>query len=537
MSGDGRILTPRLDALELEIFRYAVESVVDELELNIQRTAHTPLVYEFKDFCCGIVTRDFRLLSQSRHSLPIFLADLGLPVQDAVEIIGEKYVEPGDIFVTNFNPVSGSHLNNVLMATPLYADDRICGYLAIKSHWADVGGLVPGSQSSNARSLLHEGVQYRGIKVVSRGRLLPEVVATIEANSWLPRLVAGDVLSFVAACTLGVRRWQEQVLNRWHVTEIDALTEAQFAASAELARMKVNELPDGKYLASCVMDDSGQDGSPPLRLSLKIDVKGSKMVVDLSDLPPQVAMPINSGTSGAKSAIRVGFKSLLAPERPADYGLFEPLEIVIPEGTVMSAQKNAPMSYWNTLPPTLIDLFLRAIGERLPDRVPAGHFGTMSHVALTGQDAKGTWWRLATVAGGGFGGSAQADGYGPLPALMLGDNPAIPIELREGRYAVRYRNYRLRTQSGGLGLHRGGPGLEQTVETLTPAFLSTKINRTLEPAWGLAGGQPGRPGEIHIRLPDSKRWRKVSWLTQLPVPAGTLVRMRSGGGGGWGRPH
>ena len=142
-----RLAAPSHDALELEIFRYAVESVVDELDINITRTAYSELVYEYKDFCVGLVTRDFRLLGQSRYNLPIFLADLGGPVRDCVAVIGADRIEPGDVFLSNYGPANGQHLNNVIAATPLYVDGEIFGYVAVRMHWMDVGGSNPTSLS------------------------------------------------------------------------------------------------------------------------------------------------------------------------------------------------------------------------------------------------------------------------------------------------------------------------------------------------------------------------------------------------------
>jgi N-methylhydantoinase B len=525
------------DAVELEIFRYAGESIVNELDVNTQRTAQSPIIYEFKDYCWGILTDDYRLLTQSRHNLPLFIADLGPPVQDVVDLLGEGRVEPGDIFITNFNPPSGSHLNHIVMATPLYLEGRLAGYIAGRLQWIDVGGLQPGSVSGKARHILHEGVQYRGLKVVSRGMVVPEVVATIQANTWLPGPVTGDLMAYIASCTLGVRRWEERIASRWSAEAFDALCNAQFAASTAIARAKVASLPNGMYSASCEMDEFF--GLPGFRLSVAIEVKGSKMVVDLSDLPPQVEVPINSGTSGgATSSIRVGFVSLLAPDRPVDEGLFEPLEIVIPEGTIMSARDGAPMSFWQQIPPTMIDLFLRAFGEQLPELVPAGNFDDLGGLVIVGNDPVRGRWLYQAAGYGGSGASAVADGSGPIGVLALGDNPMIPAEQREGRYPLRVHALRSLPSYGGRGLHRGGPGLEQTVELLAPASITSMINRTRTPAWGLAGGEPGRSGEVHIRLPGSKRWKKVGWLTEVELPTGTLIRKRNGGGGGWGeRPR
>lgn len=523
------------DVLELEFFRYAVESVIEELEISITRTAYNVLVYEYKDYCVGLVTKDFRLLSQSRHNLPIFLADLGVPVGDAVEVIGEDRIEPGDVFLTNYTPVQGQHLNNMIAATPVYTGGEIIGYLAVRMHWSDVGGQNPTSLSWAATSVLQEGVQYRGTKIMSRGQIVPEALATIQANSWSPAVVTGDLMAQIGALQLGAQRWQERVASRWDAATTERMVEQQFATSARLSRSKVAEIPDGEYTASIDMDDSGAPGTEPLKLKVVIRVTGERMVVDLSDLPPQVARPVNAGaTGGALSSMRVGFKSLLAPERPADEGLFEPLEVVIPPGTVLSAVGTAPMSWYNTTLPTMIDLFLRAIGEKLPDRIPAGHHGAFWGITLAGQYDNGEYWTYLVGANGGFGASAEDDGFGPLRTLMHGDNPDVPMEMVEAQYPVRFHRHRILREAGGAGLHRGGAGLERVVEVLQESQLSTYIDRTVNPAWGLAGGEPGQPAAIHVQLPGSEDRRPYGKTSPTPVPAGTMLYLRGGGGGGWG---
>ena len=180
------------DALELELFRHSILSVVDELEVNLTRTSYSPLIYEYKDYCIGFVDARFRLISQSKGSLPIFVADLGLSVGDAVGVIGVDNLEPGDVFITNYAPVAGQHLNNVVVASPVFDEARrLRGYICIRAHWADVGGMNVGSVTWAARDIFQEGVQYRGLRVVRRGVVAGEVLKTIEANTRMPKFVLG----------------------------------------------------------------------------------------------------------------------------------------------------------------------------------------------------------------------------------------------------------------------------------------------------------------------------------------------------------
>lgn len=529
----GRVIDP----IEREIFTYTVESIVEEIDINITRTAHSPLVYEYKDYCAGLLTKDFELLGQSQSNLPIFLADLGDPVSDVIDIIGADSLRPGDVVLTNYGEVSGQHLNHVVAFTALFSrEGEIQGYLAIRTHWADVGGLAPGSLSWEGTDLRQEGFQVRGLRVMREGQVVPEVVETIRANCYMQAEVVGDLMAQAGACLVAAERWSERVAARWSSEEVRQLVTAQLAASRELAARAVAELPDGVYEASCMTDDAGANGTEPLRLSVKLVVDGDRMIADLSDLPPQVATPINAGRNGgAMSAMRVAFKALLVPNRQADQGLFEPLSIILPTGTLLSATDGAPMAHWNTTIPTMVDLFLKAIGDRLPDRVPAGHHGSMATLMLTGRRRDGSWVQYVETGNGGHGAHSEGPGFGPLKTLMHGDNRAIPIELVEGSGAVRFRSYRLLRDAGGEGKYRGGPGVERIIELLEPLSLSAGIDRTVDPPWGMNGGHPGKPGGIAILYPHTEAWQAVSKV-DLDLPAGTLIRQRTAGGGGWGAP-
>lgn len=527
----------RVDPLELEIFRHAIESLVEELEINITRTAHSQIVYEYKDYAVGLLTRDFRLFGQSLHNLPIFLANLAEPVRDAVSVIGEDRLEPGDVFVSNYAPAIGQHLNNVLAAAPIHVDGTIVGYCAVLMHWSDIGGVAPTSTSWNARSIFQEGTQYRGIKVMSGGSFVPENIATIRANSYQPDTLIADVYAHAGACALGVRRWGERIATKWSPEHVSELVAAQTAASAQLARARVAAIPDGRYEATAFADDEGIPGTPPLPLSVTMIVEGDKMIADLSGMPPQTEAPINSGRfGGALAAVRVAFKSLIAPERGADEGFFEPLELVIPPGTVLSATGEAPMGFWHQTIGTTIDLVFKAIGSELPALVPAGHHANFAGLTFIGRRDDGAVWNAQVTVGGGFGASKDRDGFGPLKTLGHGDNTDIPVELIEGRFPLRVRSHRFWHEAAGDGLHRGGPGAEKIIEVTEPCQALTMQSRTVDPPWGLAGGEAALPGSIDILYPDTTEWISTPRSSGIALAAGTLIRLRAAGGGGWGTP-
>jgi N-methylhydantoinase B len=523
--------------LDAELFRHVVTSICEEIEINITRTAYSPIVYEAQDYSVGLLTRDFRVFAQSGDSIPIFVAGLGEPVRDAVEIIGEAELEPGDVLVTNFSDVTGQHINNVIVASPIFDDRGIVAYLAIRMHWADLGGLLPGGQSFMSRSVLHDGTRYRGLRVMRAGRVVPEVLATLQANTWQPVALTGDLMAQLASCRLVARRWEERLMRRWGPDEVRTLIAAGLEASASFARSAVEALPDGVYPAerSWLFEEAGE--ALDLRLKLTVTVDGERICVDLSEMPPQTILPINSGAiGGALSALRVAFKLVVAPEWPVDDGLFSPLEVDVPEGTIMSAGPNAPVGHWNMLMPSVIDLFIRAIGQRHPELVPASHFCSSGGVLLRGTRADGTpWWHGEPVTGG-LGASRDADGFGPVKSLIMGDFKSVPVEIIEARYPLLVHSHRLDRDAGGEGRHRGGPGTIRVTEVLADVGYDALPEQT-EPAHGLAGGAPGKLGRVTIQLPGASRWEAPPRTRgDKHLPAGSLICHRSGGGGGWGMP-
>jgi N-methylhydantoinase B len=524
----------RVDQLDIEFFRYAVRSVLDELELSLVQSAYSPLIYEYKDFAIAVVSPGFELINHSHNSTPGFLADLGATVADAVGIVGADQLKPGDAILTNYAAVQGQHLNNVVLIAPIEQDGETIVYLAIRAHWSDVGGMEPGSMSWKAREIYHEGVQFRGLRVMQGGRLLPEVVATCVANSRLEEYVEGDLTAQAGCSVLGQTRWNERVAARWDADQVRAMWAAQKQQSLALARRRIEALPDGHYTAECDTDDSGLPGSPRMHLVVAIDIQGSELTVDLTGFPDQSQAPINSG---APRRYRVSLRSIIAPDYPIDEGILSAVQVRYRQGSLVAADKGAPMGHWNSVGPALSDLLLRAIGEQHPELVPAGHHGSMNVFIFSGRRADGSWWQTIDTGGGGWGGNAHADGFSPLKTLGHGDNRDIPAELMESQFPIRVDSISYIPDSAGCGQHRGGLGVERRITVLDDVFLTTSMDRTLDPPWGLAGGGPAQPGSVQVRLAGTSEWVSYTKTSMLELTPGSEVRLRTAGGGGWGPPE
>jgi N-methylhydantoinase B len=470
--------------------------------------------------------------------MPVFVADvMRAAVQDGLKLYGPERLHDGDIVVTNYAGTIGQHLNNVTMYTPVYATRQpvLIGFMVVVMHWIDVGGRDIGSLSKFATDIFQEGIQFRTVKLRSRGEPVLEMIRMIEHNTRFPVEMMGDINSQIGGCLMG-RDSVAELADRYGVDTFRQAIDIIWDQSETEARAAIRAIPDGVYCAEAILDDDGLNpGSLPCKVT--VTVEQDEMTIDLSELPAAVSAPMNSGRSGGGATVaRLAFRYLLLPEGDANEGTFRPLKLILPEGTIVSAGPTAPMGHYNSALPTLIDLVIRALGGAIPDRVAAAHYGTFSTLAYAGRHPEtGRLWQCHDSGFGGWGALCDMDGPGPFRTMCHGDTRLIPIEVHEASYPFMIESFSLRTDSGGPGQFRGGLGLERRYLMLAPCRVSTRIERTLCPAWGLNGGGDGQPGHALIERSDGTTQAALKDVVMLN--AGDRVRIHTGGGGGYGDPR
>jgi N-methylhydantoinase B len=356
----------------------------------------------------------------------------------------------------------------------------------------------------------------------------------IEHNTRFPVEMMGDINSQIGGCLLG-RDGVAELADRYGSATFLSAIEEIWNQSEKEARAIIAAIPDGTYTAEATLDNDGLHPEP-MPCKITVVVKDDEMTIDLSALPREVSAPMNSGRSGGGSTVaRLAFRYLLLPEGDANEGTFRPLKLLLPEGTIVSAGPTAPMGSYNSALPLLIDLVIRALGPAMPDRVAAAHYGTFSTLAYAGRHPdSGVFWQCHDSGFGGCGALCDMDGPGPFRTMCHGDTRLIPIELHEASYPFMFESFSLRTDSGGPGEFRGGLGLERRYLMLAPCRISTRIERTLSPAWGMNGGGEGDPGAAIIERTDGTTQSALKDVVNLN--AGDRVRVHTGGGGGYGDP-
>ena len=522
-----------IDPITLEVIRYGLISTCNQIDANIKRTAFSPYIYEYNDFAVGLTDIDGRLVAQCTGGMPPFVADsVGTAVRDGLQIYGLDRLHYGDVIVCNHAAVQGQHLNNTVMYTPIaeHADGtgNLIGFFAINVHWIDIGGTM-----THSNDIFMEGLQLRTVKMWSKGEPIEEVYRIIENNTRLPTELMGDIQAQLAGCFLG-RSLVSNLIEKYGVdtfrTAIDIILDQAEAA----ARAHIRALPDGEYTHETWLDNDGE-GDQPIPIKVKVIIAGDEITVDYTGIADQAKGSINSGYhGGGLTTARVAFRYLVAPDEPANEGLFRPLKLILPMGKILSADPTAPMANYPMPFPTVIDAVIKALEKALPERVTGGHFGTHSGFRLFGRRANGRAFNGHDSGHGGWGACATHDGSGPYRTMAHGDTRLIPLELQERLLPFRIESFALRADSGGAGKFRGGLGFEKKYRILEDCLLQTNLDRTDHPAWGVLGGKDALSGSVTVINEQTGENTSMCKARGEELKAGELVILSTGGGGGCG---
>ncbi|MBM3676354.1 MAG: hydantoinase B/oxoprolinase family protein [Actinobacteria bacterium] len=522
-----------VDPVTVEVIRNALGSIARQMNNNLARSAYTPIIYEMKDCSVGVFDAKARLLGQS-PGLPMFLGNLEMGIVATTEHFGGTEVyRPGDVYAVNDPFLVGSHLNDVVVFSPIFFGGALIGFGATKAHWLDIGAKDAG-RPVDTTEIFQEGYRLGPTHLYRGGEPVEEMIDLLLRNSRLPRSVWGDLHAQITACRTGEQRLVA-LYERFGSTVMEEATASIFAQCEELDRAVVAAIPDGVYRAEGAMDSDGPGGHP-VRVAVAVTVGGDEMTVDLTGSSGPTPHSVNSPLPGTVAGARLAFKCLVNPDVPVTAGTFRNLRVVAPEDTVFNARP--PRATLHYYPPLglMIDLVIQALAPALPTGVVAGQPADPMNVTITGYREDGSRYVTGDATAVGWGAHASGDGANGLINYGAGDLKNYPVEVIEARYPLRVHRYGLREGSGGAGHHRGGLGIVREYEFLgEETELTLWLERSTMPAWGLFGGAPGAPtaGEVEI----DGTITPVTKVNALRMPRGGRVRIFTGGGGGYGPPN
>ncbi|MBM3677736.1 MAG: hydantoinase B/oxoprolinase family protein [Actinobacteria bacterium] len=514
----------------VEVVRHAFMSGAEQMRRNLYRSAYSPVIYEMKDCAVGIYDARGDLLGQA-PGLPFFLGSLGGSIKAVLALKGADAFCEGDVWIVNDSAICGSHLNDVTVFQPIFLDGALRGFSGAKAHWNDVGAKDAG-YVSDSTSIFQEGLRIPPVRIVVGGRLDQQLVDILALNSRFPGSLVGDLMAEITACRTGAERFQA-IVRRYGWEQVDAAIERFFAQAERDDRASIASIPDGAYAAEGWLDGDGISDRP-VKVAVTVTVDGDRMVVDLAGSNPECEGSINSGLVQTHSAIQQAFKFLVNPREPVCGGNFRNLEIRVPPGSCFDATPTAAFLHYGPHLMLAMDLMVRALSDAIPERTAAGHVGDSWNVMFVNAKGRPPYLSGESLVGG-WGAHPGGDGESALIHSAAGDFKNFPVETMEHRYPLVVHRHALREGSGGAGAHRGGLGIVRVYEALEPCLLSLWFERHSTPSWGLAGGEAGAPPEVYVTRPGGEP-ELVLKCNAVPVPAGTILDVRTGGGGGWGEP-
>lgn len=515
----------------VEVVRHAFMSGAEQMRRNLYRSAYSPVIYEMKDCSVGIYDAAGDLLGQA-PGLPFFLGSLAGTIRAALAMEGREAFREGDVWIVNDSAICGSHLNDVTVFAPIHVDGTLRGFSGAKAHFNDVGAKDAG-YVSDSTDIFQEGLRIPPMRLVESGEIDRQLLDLIALNSRFPGPLVGDLMASITACRTGEERFRA-IVARYGWEQVDASIKRYFAQAEAEDRASVAAIPDGTYHAEGALDDDGINDAP-VPVAVSVTVVGDEMVVDLVGSAPENEGSINCGVVQTRSALQQAFKFLVNPSAPVCGGSFRNLGVEVPPGSCFDPSPTAACLHYGPHLMLAMDLVVRALSDAVPERAAAGHVGDSWNVTFVNERGRPPFLSGESLTGG-WGAHANGDGESALIHSAAGDFKNFPVEVMEQRYPLRLLRHALRDGSGGRGSFSGGSGIVRVYETLEACRLSLWFERTTTPSWGLQGGEDGAPPEVWVTVPGGEP-ELVLKCNARAVPAGTVVEVRTGGGGGWGPPR
>lgn len=519
-----------------EIIRNALISTANEMVESLFRSAYSPIIYELKDCAVAIFNEKMETLGQSL-GVPIFLGSLGDTIKSATKYYGgiDSYHE-GDVYVLNDSYITGTHLQDVTVFSPIFYKGNLVGFTANTANWLDIGAKSPATPMDST-SIFEEGLRMGPLKIIDKGKLRKDLFDTICLNSRFSVNAMGDFNAQIAACKTGEKRLIE-IIEKYGLDTIKKSTHDINLQSENAEREMIANLPEGTYTAEGYLDNDGISNESVI-VKVKLLIKGGEIYIDLTGSNKMVKGGTNCGVTETVAACRMAYKMIVQPNAPVTGGSFKILHINVPKGSIFDAQEPAACSFFFTPLGLLIDLIIKSLEYVIPEKVTGAHYGDSMVCFLSGIDSRtGKFYLYDEPTVGGWGANIKEDGQHCLINIVSGDFKNYPVEIFESHYPLKLNQFKIRTDSGGPGKNRGGMGLVKEYETLMEeTSLYLWFERSKLPAWGIQEGKSGMPPKVLVRDATGQIKSELLKENGYCLNKGWKVTTYTGGGGGYGDPY
>ncbi|MFB6095055.1 MAG: hydantoinase B/oxoprolinase family protein, partial [Halodesulfurarchaeum sp.] len=449
--------------------------------------------------------------------------------------VGADEFEPGDTVIHNSPFRGGAHLPDITFVSPVFVQEELRAFVANRAHHADVGGARAGSVAADTTSIYGEGIQIPPVHLFEGGSLNEDVLALLTENVRTPGEREGDLRAQQAANETGRRRFRTLV-EKHGLETVERAAAAVQSYSESRMRAAIEELPRGQTTFTDVMDGDGT-GVRDIELTAEVTIDEETIDVDFDGSSEQVPGPINAPIAVTTSATYYTVRALTDPDIPPNHGCYRPISVGAPEGSIVNARRPAAVVGGNLeLAQRIVDVIVGAMAKGGIEEAIAAPNGSMNNVTFGGRDPDTDEpYTFYETIGGGYGARTDRDGVDGIHAHMT-NTQNTPVEALELAYPLRVHRYALRPDTGGAGKYRGGMGIRRDIEVLDhQAEFSLLSERREHAPYGLEGGKPGAPGDDRLLVEGESH--DLDGKTTIDLEPGTVVSIRTPGGGGYGSPE
>lgn len=527
----------KIDKILISVLQRRFKSITEEMSIVLTKTTRSPILCEAKDFVTGLYDGKGKMLEQTEN-LPILSFSLGPVCEYIIEYFGDE-IYPGDIIFHNDVFSMGNQNNDVAVYKPIFYENKLIAWAAAKGHQADIGGPVAGGYNPKATEVWQETLRIPPVKVYEHGKLRKDVWDLIFANIRFD-MVAADMRAQIGSCVVG-ERGILKLVEKYGLEVFESHKEFLFDSTEKMMRAEIRTIPNGVYQGESTVYYDGRTPGSKYKIRVKITVEDEEIFFDYSDTDPQTDGFVNGTYTSSASATLLTFLQMVNPDMPHNDGMVRPVNIIIPEGTILNAKYPAATTFGNHLCPPNADAIIRALSRAIPKRVTAGWNQLLCYLTSGYDPRKRDSYVDIGFLGlkGGSGATCGVDGYDHIGMIdASGGVLDQDYEMFEQQTPHLLLKHEYWPDSAGAGQWRGGLGIETRFKI---GGENTKIvtfgDGDVEPAFGLFGGKKATLNKIELHYPDGKVYKTTTKDLVENVPSGTILFQQAGGGGGYSDPR
>ena len=527
-----------MDPFTVAVLQESLIGIAGEMKAVTMKTAYTQIWKEQGDLSCCLMNANGEIVAQDPTGFPGHITTMPYQLQGTLRCLGRDSLVPGDVLMTNDPYIGGTHLPDVMIARPLFWASQLYGFACNRGHWADIGGMGPGSYSASTPEIYQEGLFVPPVKLFEAGEPNDAVIELVLGNVRNRSNAYGDLRAQYSSCHTAQRRVEELIQKYGLECLLQVMDEVLTLGEAK-TRQTIASFPDGVYhYRDCLDGDGLSDVQVWVDLALTID--GDELIADYSGSSRQSSGGINCSHSATASGIQYAVKCMSDPDSPPNSGSYRPIRVITRPGTVLDAQPPAAMVGFGEISLRAMDVAFGALTQVVPNLAVASGSGSTGVVVVGGRRSvpgRKPYFYALELSSGAYGARPDRDG---LNAIRYGKGNAghIPIEADELENPLTFLRYEIVPDTGGPGRFRGGNGFCRVFRVdADDAVICITADRDLTPPPGILGGQAGACARYMLdpNTPVARQLR--SKVPYTPLRKGTVVWLQSAGGGGLGRPE